>query len=858
MRFPRSLIAVLVVAAPSAAAAQRIASAHATPTPVPPGSASEAARTSAAATFAATAPVIDGRDDDAVWSTAQVIRDFRMFDPVDDGDPRFATEARVAYDAENLYVFVRAFDPHPDSIIGLLSRRDEKTQSDQLKIMIDAYHDGRTGVELAVNPSGVKRDYAILNDIEEDGSWDAVWDVATRVDSLGWTAEFRVPLSQLRFNPDSSNTFGFGVWRDVARYNERYGWPLYLRKRPGLASQLGTITGLKGLRASTRLEVAPYTVARTWNAPRAAGFAQQSHVTAGADLKYGITSNLTLTGTINPDFGQVEADPAVLNLSAFETFFPEQRPFFLEGQSNFRFDLNCSDSICSGLFYSRRIGRAPQLGGVYADPSNPTASAIMSAGKVTGRLANDVTVGALDAVTQRETSTGGRTIEPQTNYFVGRAQREFDHGGSSVGFMITDVHRDMDQFTAPYLRGNASVGGVDGRYQFGGGNFELRGNAAFSQVTGSQQAIALTQQSTVHNYLRPDDDIAYDPTRTSLSGYTGQFSVNKLGGGMTRGTVVVQGFSPGFEVNDVGFLSHANQADESVWIQVHQDNPGHLYRAWNLNFNHWADWSWDGTPTDLGGNVNYHLELPNSMWLHMGEGVNNAGGTLCAVCMRGGPAVRADLATNGWFEVDGDPRWKLMPSMPFNWSTGDAGRSSSWNVSPSTTFRFSSRFVSTIAYSFSHTINATQYNGTFGVVGSDTTHYTIARLDQTTRAVTLRMSFTATPTLSFQVYAQPFASRGDYSDWLQVANARAGQWTDRYAAYDGGDPGAFQVSQYRSNAVVRWEYRPGSVLYLVWTQQRDQDISGALARTGAFGLDQLPDAHPLNVLLIKGSYWLNF
>ena len=441
MRFHLLFGAALVVAVPSTGGAQALASAPRSTTGVP---APRVSSTSASAIFAPTPPMIDGRDNDAVWSHAQVIDDFRTFDPVEDGDPRFKTEARVAYDAQNLYVFVRAFDPHPDSIISLLSRRDQKTQSDQLKIVIDAYHDRRTGVELAVNPAGVKRDYAMLNDIEEDVSWDAVWDVATRIDSLGWTAEFRVPLSQLRFHPDSTNTFGFGVWRDVARYNERYAWPLYLRSRPGFASQLGTITGMKGLSSSGRLEVAPYTVAKTSNVPQATGFAQQSRVTAGADLKYGITSNLTLTATINPDFGQVEADPAVLNLSAFETFFPEQRPFFLEGQSNFRFDLNCSDSICSGLFYSRRIGRSPQLGDVYSDANNPTSSAIMSAAKLTGRLENGVTVGALDAVTQRETSIGGRTIEPQTNYFVGRAQREFNHGGSSVGFMMTNVHRGMD------------------------------------------------------------------------------------------------------------------------------------------------------------------------------------------------------------------------------------------------------------------------------------------------------------------------------------------------------------------------------------------------------------------------------
>jgi hypothetical protein len=382
MSFVSRFFSVAALAAPTLVSGQQQVATVRSPSDPPSARASSA--TVAVAVRAPKAPVIDGKGDDAIWATAQVFDAFRAFDPVENGEPRFRTEARAAFDDHNLYVIVRAFDPHPDSIVALLSRRDVRTQSEWIKLIIDGYHDRRTGIELSVNPVGVKRDFAIINDGEEDDSWDGVWDVGTRIDSLGWIAEFRVPLNQLRFARGSSHTFGFGIWRDVARYNERYSWPLYSRSKNGLSSQLGELTGIDGVAPPRRLEVAPYTVAKTFNAPVTNGFSQRGNATMGGDLKYGITSNLTVDATVNPDFGQVEADPSVVNLSAFETFFPEKRPFFLEGQGLFRFDLNCNDGSCSGLFYSRRIGRGPQLSGEYQDVTNPASSTIIGATKLTG------------------------------------------------------------------------------------------------------------------------------------------------------------------------------------------------------------------------------------------------------------------------------------------------------------------------------------------------------------------------------------------------------------------------------------------------------------------------------------------
>src|SRR6187549_3816644 len=307
-------------------------------------STSGAASMRATAIAAERAPVIDGRDEDAVWGSAPVITGFRVFEPKEDADPSFETQAKISYDADNLYIFVRMLDPHPDSIVSLLSRRDVKTSSDQIKVMIDSYHDRRSGYEFAVNPAGVKRDYATFDDAREDVSWDGVWDVATKNDSLGWVAEYRIPLSQLRYAPADTHTFGFGIWRDIERYRERSSWPLWSPQRSGISSQLGRLTGLQGITTDRRLEVTPYVVAKNQQRVRVpTGFSRESDVSIGGDLKLGITPNVTLDATVNPDFGQVEADPAVVNLTAFETFFSERRPFFVEGSGNFEFGLDCSD-----------------------------------------------------------------------------------------------------------------------------------------------------------------------------------------------------------------------------------------------------------------------------------------------------------------------------------------------------------------------------------------------------------------------------------------------------------------------------------------------------------------------------------
>src|SRR2546421_3228414 len=522
--------------------------------------------TRASAVRATSPVVIDGRDDDAVWRLAPAITQFREFQPKEDGDPRFATEAKVAYDDRNLYVFIRAFDPHPDSILTLLARRDVRAASDQLKIMVDSYHDRRSGFEFAVNPAGVKRDYAMYNDAQEDDAWDAVWDVGTRVDSLGWTAEFRIPLSQLRYVPRATNTFGFAVWRDIQRYSERVSWPVYRGSQAGISSQLGELTGLDGLPSPRRPEIAPYVVTKNVSVASGGAFDRSQKVTGGGGLKYGLTPSLTLDATVNPDFGQVEADPAVLNLTAFETFFQERRPFFVQGAGIFRFDVNCSAvNDCStgeGWVYTRRIGRAPQLG----DNTSPAFTRILGAGKLTGRLPSGLTIGVLDAVTQHVTDLSSKTVEPTSSYGVVRLRQDLRGGESSVGGIFTAVNRDNDSWSSPYLRRSAYVGAMDFRHRFRGGRYEMSGSVDFSRVAGTAQAIAATQRDAVHYYQRPDAGLPYDTTRTSLAGDAEELQISKVGGAHLLGQTSYQRRSAGFEINDLGYLQRADQQSWNTWI----------------------------------------------------------------------------------------------------------------------------------------------------------------------------------------------------------------------------------------------------------------------------------------------------
>ena len=815
------------------------------------------------ATRAAQPPVIDGRDDDAVWRETQPINGFQEWRPSEGGPPKLPTEAKIAYDAANMYVFVRAFDPHPDSIITVRARRDYFTPSDMIWLFLDSYHDRRTGYEFGVNPSGVKLDAQVYNDGNEDFAWDAVWDVATRVDSLGWTAEFRIPLSQLRYGPQKHHTFGLIIDRDLYRYSQRVSWPLLRQSKAGFVSQFGDVDGFDDLEAPRRLEAAPYVVTKNVSQFTATGIGRTQDLAAGGDVKYRVASNLTLDATLNPDFGQVEADPAVLNLSAFETFFTEQRPFFVAGRGLFQFDVNCSQVNCSseGLVYSRRIGRAPQLAGTYSDTTSPAFTRILGAGKLTGRLPGGMTIGVLDAVTQHVTGVGGVTIEPTTNYGVLRLRQDLRGGESSIGGIVTAVNRDNDSFTAPHLRRTAYVGATDFRHRFRGGRFEISGSLDLSRMTGSASAIAATQRDAVHYYQRPDAGLPYDATRTSLAGDAEELQFSKVGGAHLLGQTSYQRRSAGFEINDLGYLQRADQQSWNTWLGYFDRHQRALYQRFQWNFNWWQYWTTAGLPEERAFNTNTHTTFNNTWSFHTGFTLGQLGGTYCYDCARGGPAVRQDPYFAPWAGLNGDDRKAIVPYFWVNYWRGDGGRSHSLVLMPEVDFKLASRITAALIPEYRRKTNDIQPRDPVTDPAGRVTHSVFSHLEQKQLGVTLRVTYPFNANTSLQVYAQPFVAKGTYSNLQELSGTpRAADYASRYKGYTdstGTYSTGFNYKQFRSNVVFRWEYRPGSTLFVVWSQGRTASSSVEGTRGLGGDLRDLFDLRPDNGFLVKLSYWIN-
>ncbi|MDB4891085.1 MAG: hypothetical protein JWL61_2940 [Gemmatimonadetes bacterium] len=839
----KKIAAVLSLSVATAASAQAPRSVLTqTPITVVPPTAVRAARP----------PVIDGNDTDAMWQSVPRITGFRLFDPTEDADLPFATEARISYDDANLYVFIRAFDPQPDSILALLSRRDVKTASDQLKIMIDSYHDRRTGYEFAVNPAGVKRDIYTFDDSQEDLSWDAVWDVATRIDSLGWTAEFRIPLSQLRYASAAEHQFGIMIVRDIARRNERVSWPLLRRSKPGIASQFADVGGFVGLSSPRRIEISPYALTRNQSALRAAGYTRTEQATMGADIKYGITSNLTLDATVNPDFGQVEADPATLNLTAFETFLAEQRPFFLEGTGIFQF----GDDPTS-IFYSRRIGRAPQLSGLVTDENAdvPGASRILGAGKLTGRLSDGTSLGVLGAFTER-TNVGSTTIEPATSYGMARATRDFREGESALGVVATTVHRSLDPSIDSYLRRDAFTAGIDGRHRFANGMISLRGSLATSTVRGTTSAITRTQRSSTHTYQRPDDGIAVDTSRTSLSGSSLFLAANKVSG-LLRGGLNYTYLTPGYETNDLGFLSRADLQTLQANAQLVPSKPWRGLRNPSAALFITEQRTAAGLRNGSTWEAFLSAYTASGARMSIDSWVDNPLATYCDRCARGGPALRYSPAYNTLVNLNANPRLRISPSFAAIYTIADEGNSSLWRVRPYVTFRPSTRVSAELGTRFQRNHDNTQYLATLGTVGADSTHYLFGHLDQDLLSFTSRLDVTLRPTISMQLYAEPFVTAGRYTSVREISAARAASYDARFRAFTGSAPdGDFNEKSFNASAVLRWEYRPASTLFLVWTQSRDQGDRDFGNFTAVRDYRNLFAARPDNVFLIKASYWV--
>lgn len=794
------------------------------------------------------APVrLDGRDDDAVWRGAPVTDEFRQFAPGEAVAARFRTAFQVAYDDRTLYVFVRAYDPRPDSLVALLSRRDVRTPSEWIKVVIDGFHDRRSGLQFMVNPAGVKRDATIFSDVQEDATWDGVWDVAVQVDTLGWTAEFAIPFSQLRYDPGEELTFGFGIWRDIARFGERDAWPVYRTSLGTFASQLGDLTGISDIGRNRRLEVMPYAVSKNITQPTATGWTHPQQQAFGLDLKAGLTSNITVDATINPDFGQVEADPAVLNLSAFEVRFEERRPFFQEGGNLFR----CAGP-CEGIFYTRRLGRSPQLATSVRDPRTST---IQAAAKVTGRFSGGTQFGVVAVQSARELGVAGQTIEPATTTLVGRLVQDFRGGRSQLGTMVTGLRRDLDTGTEPLLRRDAYTVLLQGYHRFAD-RWEVSGYGGRSTARGSAAAISRTQLSSVHYYQRPDHDQRYDPTRTSMAGGVTSASLRRYAG-QVRWETTLRYAEPGTELNDLGFVTLVNDGMVKNQISLSSVVPTSWYRRGNAVLSLENHWTSGGLPTGAVALAHAAAELANFWGASFTYTLSNAGNTMCVSCARGGPLLRVSPNHRISVTLDGDGRKAIVPEVDFRIASGDEGRSWAAQASTGLLGRLGTRTSLEVGVSFERRSDDTQWVRNFGAILSDTVHHTFAALAQNIVEIEMRANVTLTPALSVQLYAQPFVASGAFNDWREMVDARNVSYAARYAPYGGGaTPAGFNQKQFNSNAVLRWEYRPGSVMFVVWQQGRSDDRDPGTFEAGR-DLRNLFGTHPDNTLLVKLSYWFN-
>ena len=804
------------------------------------------------------APAIDADLSDEVWQSAPEITGFIQHDP-DDGKPASqATMVKVAYDDQAIYFAAKLDDRN--KVTAALGRRDNNFESDWFRIYIDSQHDKLTGAEFWVNPANVQLDGIVYNDIYDDWSWDGVWQSAAKVVPGGWLVEVKIPYSQLRFPDKAVHTWGINFGRKIFA-NQEIDWLVNTPKgQSGLASRFADLTGIDGIHPQRALELLPYAVGRSNLDTGVASGDPLNRSTAykaaaGLDLKYSLTSTLRLTGTINPDFGQVELDPAVINLSDTETSFSEKRPFFTEGSSifnfgngpaNFRVSFNFNSP---NLFYSRRIGRSPQgINSISADYLHaPDETTILGAAKLTGKVGKGWSVGVLDAITSAEHARfatdqrmGRQAVEPLSNYFVARSTKEY--GKSRIGFIYTDVKRDVPN-ELTFLRSGAHVAGVDGYTKFRKDNWLWEWQTAASNVSGSATAIDSTQRSSAHYFNRPDAPyLKYDPNRTSLSGFGGRTMVAKQTGHW-RPVIGVAAWSPGFEVNDVGFMPRADAITSHAVINYVNDSTTKHFRDVEFWVGKYQNWNYGGHDLTANGVYgNWFAQIKN-YWYGYGWGGFNSR-VLDDRKTRGGPLAERPSNYNYGVGIGSDNRKKVFVEAEVeNYRAKD----SSWERGGriSATYRPSSNVKLSFSPSFYRQFSYAQY------VTREGSHYVFSGIDQRTFDLGTRVEWTANARLSFQLYLQPFIATGDYHDYRELARPRSDEYTPY--AYRGNPD--FDYHSVRGSAVVRWEFRPGSALYVVWNENREDTLG-----VGDFRLRRdfsaLRTAPSKDVFLIKVSYWL--
>ena len=830
---------------------------------------------------------IDGRLDEATWTAATKYSGFVQRFPADGAAPTVETRFAVVYDDEAMFVGVWADDPHPELVRALLTRRDADAPADAITVAFDSYHDRRTAYAFQLNAAGVQRDMLLFDDSGQDDTWDAVWTGQVAMTSRGWTAEYRIPLSQLRFASIDVQEWGFQVVRTLGRNGEQDSWSPWPRTAPQVVSKFGVIDGIEHLKATSRLEILPYVTAGFQRIPVADGdplnkqFGWRRNL--GLDLKYGLGPAFTLSATLNPDFGQVEADPSSVNLSANELFFAEKRTFFLEGSDLFKLPIGNGDNPIEGAFYSRRIGAAPPEPDDHDFLEAPQSTTIYGAAKLTGKTASGWSVGVLDAVTGKETAEvvfedvrSTAVVAPLTNYAVARIKRDLGEGKTSIGVSATAVDRELEGTGLEDSRHDqAYTGGVQLQHRWADDAWIANANLLGSWVHGTQKAIADTQDSARHYFQRPDaSDVHVDLARTSLAGLAARWAIGQLGdtkhwryglGGDLR--------TPGLELNDAGFQQASDLIAPYATLQYRENTPSEYLLTWGTVAN--VYWTQNFEPrlleTDLEYNVNG--QLANYWELSAGGAFNRSRWSTGA--LRGGRTLRVDPSMYNYFVVNTDKRRALWFHLNLYGSRNATSGFLDGLFELSATIQARSDLDVSVGSSVYARRDPLQYVDEVPDL-DDQSHFVFGRIHQTQASMTLRVNWTFSPHLALQAYAQPFIASGRFDEIKDVDDPGARAYADRFAVLGGGDyqlsDGTYHVlrngqsysfdrpdfnfRQLRSTVVLRWEYLPGSNVFAIWSHGRTSDkLDDGRFRFGR-DVGDLGSAASENIVMIKANYWI--
>ena len=837
-------------------------------------------------------PLIDGKLNDESWKNVPWEDSFVESRPDENTTPSNQTRFKITYDQKFIYVGIQCLDNEPKKIVKRLSRRDG-FDGDWVGIFIDSYYDKRTAFGFIVSAAGVKGDvFESNNGGNEDDSWNPIWYTKTSVDADGWNAEMKIPLSQLKFGKSKEQVWGFEVMRRHFREEERSVWQRLPPDTGGFVSEFGELHGLMDLEPQKQLEIQPYTVGslKTYEAEEGNPFldGNDGHLAVGLDAKIGITNDLTMDLTINPDFGQVEADPSAIALDGFQIFFEEQRPFFVENKNIFDYSVSSSQAgntfSSDNVFYSRRIGRSPQGNPEVSDNEfvdQPENTNILGAVKFSGKTKNGWSIGVLESVTARKQATiddnGTRrkeVVEPLTNYFVGRLQKDFNNRNSYIGGIFTATNRERLTSDLDFLHKSAFTGGFDFKHQWNDRDWYVGGDVIWSHVQGSTQAIQNTQESIAHLFQRVGaDHVGVDSTRTSLSGTGGNLQLGKIGNGHWKFETGATWRSPELELNDIGFQRRSDDIRHYTWVGYQTLKPDNTFRKVGVNYNHWSVWDFGGNFNSLMFNTNSWQNWKNNWFSNLG--FNYEPISYSNFALRGGPRLRESPQLSFWNGIEMDGRKKLRFDFFHNGSKAADNSFSSYYAEFGIVYQpFNSLRISA-SPEYGINKNKLQYIDNLDVNGQ--TRYLNGTVDQRTLSMSFRLNYTINPNLTIQYWGQPFISRGRYSDFKEVTDPLAKDFKNRispfldnqitlsddvYAVDDDLDGVSdfsfdnpdFSFVQFRSNLVLRWEYTPGSEIFLVWSQDLSQTGNPREMLFQDLQDNVFNNEKPQNIFLIKATY----